>query len=177
MCAAARTRVARTWIPNREGETIMSHFRLLNPANVVILPATIVGNARYADWDGAAQASGAAGVAVEALQAAAGANAKPFFVPADSGWQINDIQALLLQHGIKLWGVGYWNNELYFRVKKRQAHWAQYVLLRADVPLLHGLVDGSRANPGYSQQAHSRSRGQGDSIGRLLDWVTGLLGQ
>jgi hypothetical protein len=43
--------------------------------------------------------------------------------------------------------VGYFHNELFFRVKARQAHWAQYVMLRAGVPLLHGLLAGSRAIP------------------------------
>jgi hypothetical protein len=154
----------------------MSHYRILNPANVIILPATFVGNIRYADWKGAAQRGGVAGVAVEALQAAAGANTKPFFVPTNSGWEVGDIQALLLRYGIKLWGVGYWNNEFYFRVKTRQAHWAQYVLLRAGVPLLHGWLDGSRAIPGYNQQAATRSPSQGDPISSLLDWVESLFG-
>ena len=74
---------------------------------------------------GAARRNGVAGLTVEAIQTAVGANTVPFFVPRTCGWQIDDIQALLLQYGIKLWGVGYFGNELDFRVKKRQAHWAQ----------------------------------------------------
>jgi len=101
----------------------MNITRLVNITNALALPATILGNVRHANWRGAAQETGAAGVAAEALQAAIGANTVPFFIPTDSGWEIHDVQALLLRHGIKLWGVAYWNNELYFRVKKRQAHW------------------------------------------------------
>ena len=75
------------------------------------------------------------------------------------GVEFQDIEALLLRYGIKLWGVGYWNNELFFRVKGRQAHWAQYVLLRGGVPLLHGMLDGSRAIPGCGRQAEPQSAG------------------
>ena len=113
---------------------------------------------------------------MEAMQTAVGANTEPFFIPCDSEWKIDDVQALLRQYGIKLWGVGYFNNELYFRVKKRQAHWAQYVLLRAGVPLLHGMLDGSRAIPGLSQQPRPSASESHDVVGGLLDWVGRLIG-
>lgn len=153
----------------------MSSNQLLDPTNILILPANIIGDYRYADWRGAAEANGVLGLAAEALQATAGTNTEPFFVPCDSTWKIQDIQALLLRYGIKLWGVGYWNNELFFRVKGRQAHWAQYVLLRAGVPLLHGLLDGSRAIPGCDQPAEPPRRD--DLLGGLLDLVDRLVGR
>lgn len=155
----------------------MSSNQLLDPTNIFVLPANVVGNFRHADWQGAAQANGIAGVVAEALKASAGANTEPFFVPCDSEWKVNDIQVLLLRHGIKLWGVGYWNNELFFRVKGRQAHWAQYVLLRAGVPLLHGMLDGSRAIPGCNRQAEPEPPGRADLLGGLLDWAERLVGR
>ncbi len=155
----------------------MSSNQLLDVTNIFVLPATVAGNIRYANWQGAAQRHGAAGVAAEAVQTAIGANTEPFFIPCDSDWKINDVQALLLRHGIKLWGVGYWNSELFFRVKGRQAHWAQYVLLRAGVPLLHGLLDGSRAIPGYHRQAEPDSPDHAGVIGGLLDWAGRLFGE
>lgn len=153
----------------------MSSNSALDPTNMLILPATVIGNFRYADWDGAS-ASGAAGIVAELVQSALGTNTRPFLVPLESGWKIEDIQALLLRHGIKLWGVGYWNDELYFRVKGRQAHWAQYVLLRAGVPLRYGLLDGSRAVPGYGRAQNSPPPDDG-TLGKLLDLVDGLLGR
>jgi inner membrane protein involved in colicin E2 resistance len=153
----------------------MSSNQLLDPSNVLVLPATIAGSFRNADWEGAAQAGGIAGVVAEALQAATGTNTEPFFVATSSDWKIHNIQALLLRYGIKLWGVGYFNNELFFRVKGRQAHWAQYVLLRAGVPLLHGLLDGSRAIPRYNQEADPAPSRTGPVDG-LLDWAGRLLG-
>ncbi len=153
----------------------MSSNSALDPTNMLILPATVIGNFRYADWDGAA-ASGAAGLAAELVQSALGANTRPFLVPVESDWKIENIQDLLLRHGIKLWGVGYWNNELYFRVKGRQAHWAQYVLLRAGVPLRYGLLDSSRAVPGYGRSQDDAPPNDGP-LGRLLDLVDSLLGR
>lgn len=153
----------------------MSSNQRLDPTNILVLPANIVGNFRYADWQGAVQAHGPAGVITETLRAAAGANTEPFFVSCDSEWKIGDIQALLLRYGIKLWGVGYWNNELFFRVKGRQAHWAQYVLLRAGVPLCHGLLSGSRAIPGYSRQAAPNATNHGSLTDRVLDWIGWLI--
>lgn len=155
----------------------MSSNQLFDPTNILILPANIIGNFRYADWQGAAETNGLAGFVAEACQASVGANTEPFFVPCDSEWKINDIQALLLRFGIKLWGVGYWNNELFFRVKGRQAHWAQYVLLRAGVPLLHGMLDSSRAIPGYNQEAVAEPADHTDLLGGLLDWVARLMGR
>lgn len=152
----------------------MSSDNPLDVTNVLVLPATVLGTIRYADWRGASQRSGVIGVALESLQTAAGSNTGPFFVPCNSQWKINDIQALLLRHGIKVWGVGYWNNELFFRVKKRQAHWAQYVLLRAGVPLLHGLLEGTRANPDSSTSSLPK-REAGNALDQLLDSVSRIL--
>ena len=154
----------------------MSSNQLLDPTNILVLPANVLGNFRYADWQGAAARGGIAGIAAEGLQATIGANTEPFFVPCDSEWKIQDIEALLLRYGIKLWGVGYWNNELFFRVKGRQAHWAQYVLLRGGVPLLHGMLDGSRAIPGCGRQAEPQSPVPGGVFGAVLDWIGSLLG-
>ena len=124
----------------------MSSPHLLDATNILVLPATIFGNFRYADWRGASDRHGTVGVAWEAMQAVLGTNAEPFFIPQRSDWKIGAVKELLARYGITaVWGVGYWNNELFFRVKGRQADWAQYVLLRAGVPLLHGYIAGSRA--------------------------------
>lgn len=154
----------------------MSSNQLLDPTNIFVLPANVVGNIRHADWQGQAKTHGLAGIVIETLRTATGANTEPFFVPCDSEWKIGDIQALLVRHGVKLWGVGYWNNELFFRVKGRQAHWAQYVLLRAGVPLRHGLLDGSRAIPGYNQQAEPVPINRRGIVDQLLDWIDRLAG-
>jgi hypothetical protein len=110
----------------------------LDPTNLLILPATFGGNIRWADSRRGPR---------EFLPALIGLTGEPFFVPVKSGWTEAHVRALLWRYGIRLWGVGYWWGEMYFRVKRRQAHWAQYVMLRAGVPLLHGYLPGSRAIP------------------------------
>lgn len=50
-----------------------------------------------------------------------------------SGQQIED---LLTQHGIKVWGRGFTRNTLTFRVKEQQANWAEYLLHQNNVPVL-----------------------------------------
>lgn len=151
----------------------MSSRFLFDPSNILILPATIAGTFLHADWKGARKRSGMLGLTAELAQSVAGTNTMAFFIPTDSDWAIQDIQALLIRYGVKLWGVGYWNGEMYFRVKKRQAHWAQYVMLRAGVPLLHGLMDTSRALPTAARNAlEAPGTGAPD---RVLAWLGGLL--
>lgn len=152
----------------------MNVWQALDLRNLFAIPRTILGNATHADWRGAAEQGGLIGLVGEALQTAVGTNTEPFFVPCGSEWKIDDIAALLRRHGIKLWGAACFNDELYFRVEKRQAHWAQYVMLRAGVPLLHGLLDGSRAIPGYGGQPNSGDRASG--LGGLLDTIARELG-
>ena len=64
----------------------------------------------------------------------------PFFVQLDSGWSMPAINRLLAARGIATWGSGVANGELYFRVRRGQAAWAQYLLLKAGVPLQHRLL-------------------------------------
>ena len=152
----------------------MSSEFLFDPSNLLVLPSMIVGNFVNGDWKGSYRRSGALGVAAEAAKSAVGVNTYPFFIPTNSGWQFQDVQALLLRHGIKVWAVGYFRGEMHFSVKRRQAHWAQYVLVRAGVPLLHAFLEGSRADPSAARRnavpAESQSRGG------LFGWIDGLLG-
>ena len=138
----------------------MSSPFFFDPTNLLVLPETIIGNFRYADWPAAKQ-SGVFGILSELVKAATGFNTMAFFIPTGSkkdkngleignpggAWDQGSVRALLKRRGVTSWGYGYWNGEMHFRVKKRQADWAQYVMLRAGVPLLHGYVPGSRAIP------------------------------
>lgn len=151
----------------------MSSRSMFDPRNIFLLPATVLGTFRHADWRGAREESGIAGIATEIAQSAIGANTMAFFIPTNSEWQIQDVEALLARYGVKLWGVGYWNGEMYFRVKKRQAHWAQYVMLREGVPLLHGLMDTSRALPPAARTALDAPAS--DPTDRFLAWMSGVL--
>jgi hypothetical protein len=119
---------------------------MFDPRNLFTLPLMILGNFRHADWDHARKA-GPFGIIWEFIQAATGTNTRPFFIPVDAGWRFQDVQTLLRKHGIEAWAVGSFKGEMHFSVKKRQGAWAQYVMLREGVPLIHGWVSGTRANP------------------------------
>ncbi len=103
-----------------------------------VLPRTIVQSFIHADWRAARERGGAAGVAAEAAASLIGTNCTAFFAPIGGPWSGAQIERLLRSKGIKMWGVGFANGELFFRVSRQQAAYAQYLMERAGVPLLHG---------------------------------------
>ncbi len=61
---------------------------------------------------------------------------------------LNEVDTLLNHYGIPIYGRTHDADHMYFRVKKRQARWAEYLLLHAGVDLHSPTVDGR--NPGYA---------------------------
>jgi hypothetical protein len=94
-----------------------------------------------ADWRGAKRRHGTAGVMGEAVLAATFHNAPIIRVSRNSSWAGIDIERLLLRHGVRIWDRGATSTELFFRVKRRQVKWAEYLLLRAGVPVTGVLVE------------------------------------
>lgn len=76
----------------------------------------------------------------ETLHCVLGSNTWSFFVPVDSGWTVGEISQLLARHGITLFGAFRFKNELVFAVRIGQAAFAQWLLMREGVPLMHGLL-------------------------------------
>ncbi len=144
----------------------------------LVLPRTILQSFGEADWRHASE-HGATGIAGEAASSLLGTNSFPFFVPLDSGWSLPQIQAVLGTKGIRPFGGGMANNEMFFRVGKRQAAWAQYLMLRAGVPLTHRLLtepparDRSRSASGGNPPAGRTEDRSGPIAGleRFLDRV------
>lgn len=114
----------------------------------LLLPETIIATFWHADWQGAFQQRGATGIISEGLHSFIGTNSYPFFVASDPGWNGFTIKKLLAEHGIKIWGVGYRNGHFFFRVKRSQAHWAEYVMLREGVPLVDHLQSSNYSHQG-----------------------------
>jgi hypothetical protein len=116
---------------------------------------------------------------VEAARSLIGINAYPFFIPSDSKWSGAPVARLLSGHGIGIWDIGYANGEMFFRVRKNQAAWAQYVMRRAGVPLTHRLFAGEQPNnmpPRDGQTMNGRPPKQGRSFAStLLDGIDSLL--
>jgi hypothetical protein len=94
-----------------------------------------------ADWAGARKRDGVFGLIHEFIDCLAFANAPTVYVSRESSWSGLEIERLLRRHGVKVWNRGIMGNELYFCIKRRQARWAEYLLLRAGVPVTSALTD------------------------------------
>lgn len=116
-----------------------------------------------ADWEGAFQRDGLAGVIDEFIDSITGANAPKVEVSRYSSWSGHAIEQLLYRHGVKIWDRGFMGENLFFRVKRRQVVWAEYLLLRAGVPVVSPLFelrnrDYADRYPPQSEPPNSRSR-------------------
>lgn len=94
-----------------------------------------------ADWAGAYRRDGVAGLIAEFLASVTASNAPTIRVARHSHWRGIDIERLLRRHGVKVWDRGLAGDDLYFCVKRRQVRWAEYLLLRAGVPVTSALVE------------------------------------
>ena len=56
-------------------------------------------------------------------------------------WTLNEVEQLLGNYEIPVYGRTHDATNMYFRVKNRQAEWAEYILLCAGVPLAGALVN------------------------------------
>jgi hypothetical protein len=130
---------------------------------------------RNADWENAYRARGVAGLLEEFFACVTSYNAPAIRVARGSHWRGIDIERLLKRHGVKVWDRGIAGDELYFCVKRRQIKWAEYLLLRAGVPVTSVLVEPRNANyaeryaPGSEPPTRkSRSQNHTDLIDQIL---------
>jgi hypothetical protein len=115
----------------------------------------IVSTFLNADWDGALQRDGLGGFIAECMNCMTGANAPVIQVSRYSSWSGHAIEQLLQRHGVKIWDRGFLGENLFFRVKRRQAVWAEYLLLRAGVPVVSPPIDPR--NREYAERHSPRS--------------------
>jgi hypothetical protein len=101
-----------------------------------LLPQAILGTLRRANWRRAYARHGPAGLLLETAESMIGTNTFMFFVPLTGQWDGYTIAKLLRQYGIPMWGWGFWNQELFFHVRRDDVWFAQDVLLSAGVELL-----------------------------------------
>ncbi len=94
-----------------------------------------------ADWEGSYKREGFLGLLLELLDCVISENAPTIYVSRDTHWRGIDIERLLKRHGVKVWDRGLAGNDIYFCVKRRQVRWAEYLLLRAGVPVTSTLRD------------------------------------
>jgi len=101
-----------------------------------------------------------------------------FYVPRNCGWSGIEMERLLERHGVKVWDRGFTRDCLTFRVRRRQANWAEYLLRRRGIPVL-----SQPFNPLNDEYARRHAPGSEPPTGRrrskprhgLLDELISLL--
>lgn len=103
---------------------------------------------------------------------------------------MSDAIQILKGYGVDTFWYGFDSQNMYFRVKKRQARWAEYVLLHAGVELLNPAFDhrnagyAARHAPGWMPRPWSagraetvdKSMGENDSPAQEQPRAKGILG-
>ncbi len=95
----------------------------------------ILSTFRYADWRGAYDRAGISGVVREFWASLAAWNCWTIFVHRRAGWSGVELEQFLRRYGVRIWGRGFSGDHFCFRVKQRQARWAEYLLLRRGIPV------------------------------------------
>ncbi|MBI4789028.1 MAG: hypothetical protein HY782_18505 [Chloroflexi bacterium] len=104
-------------------------------------------------------------------------NCWTIWVERDSGWSGIEIERLLFRYGVRVWGRGFLDDRLFFRVKKRQARWAEYVLLRCAAPIAGAPFDSrnydyaERHEPGAEPVSRRPRSKSPDLVEQLLAFV------
>lgn len=101
-----------------------------------------------------------------------------------AGFTGAEVEQLLRQYGIRLWGREIEDDtEIGFLVKQTQAVWAEYILCRAGVPLTGKLLDPRNEQyrqhhaPGSMPTPWSeRGIGPHSLVDHVVDWLNRLLG-
>lgn len=119
---------------------------ILGPLNIFDRIEGLITSLRYGDYS-TARKRGAGWVAIEVLSSVAGANTHRFSLVRKKDHNLNEVESLLRRYGIPVFGRTHDDKNMYFSVKKRQARWAEYILLNAGVELANPTFD--RRNPGY----------------------------
>lgn len=130
---------------------------LKNRYNFFLLARNIFFTFYYADWNGAYQTNGILGLIIEFFRSLVGANTWPFFIDSN-GSSKGQIQNILGHYHIKMWGWGYSQGYFFFRVKRRQAHWCQDILLQKGVPIKGRLFQENSSTKSRNTPAQRSSK-------------------
>ncbi len=140
----------------------------------------IVSTFRNADWNGAYLRGGIPGIVDEFLASMVGTNTWTLSIQRNAGWSGIDAEHLLARHGVRVWGRWFIDDNLLFCVKKRQARWAEYLLLRRGIPVTSGPFDprnlqyAERHAPGSEPPRRAnpaRPAKEPDLIERFISWL------
>lgn len=94
-----------------------------------------------AEWDRAWRRAGVLGLLWEIIRCVLNLNTHTIYLDRYCGWSGIQAERLLKRYGIPLWDRHLAGESVAFCVKKRQARWAEYVLMRAGCTLNRRLAD------------------------------------
>ncbi len=87
-------------------------------------------------WGRILERYGVLGLFKELIRTATGQSSWRFAVPRDGGLSGWEIEKMLAQYGVSIWGRWFDSENLYFNVKLEQANWAEYLLKRRGVAVM-----------------------------------------
>ncbi len=129
------------------GSSLMDLFDdLCGPLNLIDRLEGLLMALRYGDYRHAGK-NGVLGYAGEVASSLTGANTFRFALLRSGPHSLNEVEALLKRYGVPIVGRTHDATCMYFSVKRRQARWAEYVMLQAGVELANAAFDNR--NPGY----------------------------
>jgi len=102
----------------------------------LLLPQTILQTLWYGEWRLAYQRYGCLGWPLEFVCSLLGLNMWAFAVPVNGGWRGRDVEKLLAQYDLPVWGWTYIDGTAIFHVRRSQAEWTEEILLSAGVSLV-----------------------------------------
>jgi hypothetical protein len=94
------------------------------------------------------------GIASELALSATGMSVWTFHIARNQGWTGGDAERLLKRYAIPIWGRRVTGQHFIFSVPRRQANWAEYLILRRGMTL-----DGQLYNPDNVRYAQKYAPG------------------
>ena len=108
-------------------------------------------------------AEGVTGILRELTMSVSGSNTHKFSIQRRGSHSLNEVEAQLRKYGITVFGRTHDGQHMHFYVKRRQARWAEYLMLHAGVEFDGPLFDSRNATyrdnhtPGWMPQPWSES--------------------
>ena len=87
-------------------------------------------------WRRILERYGLSGLLRELARTAAGDGSWRFHIPRQEGLSGWEIERMLAQYGVAIWGRGFDAETIYFSVKREQVDWAEYLLKRRGVAVM-----------------------------------------
>ena len=98
---------------------------------------------------------------------------KRFAIPRVGETSGYEAELFLRNHGVYVWGRFFDRDNVYFNVKKEQAAWAEYLLMREGIATTNTVVDGR--NEAWAAPYDKAPPGWGSNKRTVGDTVIGLL--